>query len=344
MAGAGARRPTINDVARQAGVSKKTVSRVINQSPLVRPDTRERVEAIIAELGFRPDLQARALAFRRSFLIGFVYDNPNPQYVIDMQQGILDVLRGSDFELLVHPCQRTEPNFLENVRRFVERQRLAGVVLPPSVSEDEALARALTEMECPYVRIASVQLDSPDASIVTHDAEGGEAAARCLARLGHTRIAHISGPDGFRSARERRAGFVRGLELEGVRYETSLDVKASYTFESGLQAARKLLRAKPAPTAVFCGNDEMAAGFYQAAREAGLEVGRDVSVIGFDDSPLAARFWPPLTSVRLPIRDMGAEAARKLLHSISDETEPPPPLEVHPVLVERASTGPVPGQ
>lgn len=333
------RRPTINDVARVAGVSKKTVSRVINRSPLVRGETREKVDAIIAELGFRPDPQARALAFRRSFLIGLIYDNPNPQYVIDMQQGILDVLRGSGFELLVHPCRRGEAGFYETVAAFVERQRLAGVVLPPSVSEDERLVQILVDLDCPYIRIASVLLDVPEASIVTHDAEGGDQAARHLADLGHRRIAHISGPDGFRSAKERRIGFRRGLEAENVAYDPSFDVKAAYTFDSGLVAGRELLARTPAPTAVFCGNDEMAAGLYQAAREAGLTIGRDLAIVGFDDSPLAARLWPPLTSVRLPIREMGTKAAEKLLAEIRDADEDVVTThDIRPKLVIRSST------
>src|SRR5207342_1893096 len=105
------RRPTINDIARLAGVSKKTVSRVINASPYVQKETRERIEAVIAEHGYAPDPQARGLAFRRSFLIGLVYDNPNPQYVVNMQLGLLDGMKGSGFELVVHPCDRGSPTF-----------------------------------------------------------------------------------------------------------------------------------------------------------------------------------------------------------------------------------------
>src|SRR5204863_9470252 len=110
------RRPTINDIARLAGVSKKTVSRVINASPYVQKETRERIEAVIAEHGYAPDPQARGLAFRRSFLIGLVYDNPNPQYVVNMQLGLLDGLKGSGFELVVHPCDRASATFLDDLR------------------------------------------------------------------------------------------------------------------------------------------------------------------------------------------------------------------------------------
>jgi LacI family transcriptional regulator len=336
------RRPTINDVARLARVSKKTVSRVINQSPFVKEKTREQVDAIIKEIGYTPDPMARGLASKRSFLVGLIYDQPNPQYVIDMQQGILDVIRGSGFELVVHPCRRQAPDFLQNVRNFVERQKLAGVVLPPSVSEDDELIKLLHEFDCPYVRIASVLLDDADHSIVTHDAEGAEQAAEHLAELGHMRIAHVSGPDTFRSAHERRAGFVKGLKAHKLKLERDLDVKAAYTFQSGVEAGRVLMKLKEPPTAIFCGNDEMAAGVCQAVRESGHEIARNVSVVGFDDSPLASRLWPALTSVLLPIRQMGRMASTRLLGaSLIGEPAPEEALgEVHPKLVVRGSTGP----
>ena len=201
------RRSTINDIARIAGVSKKTVSRVINDSPFVRGETRERVEAVIKELGFVPDPQARGLAFRRSFLVGMIYDNPSPNYVVNMQQGILDAVRGSGLELVVHPCNRQADSFLDDVRGFVVRQKLFGVVMPPSVSEDERVVAILKDADCPYVRIASVSLDDPERMVVTNDRLGAGEAAVHLAELGHRRIAFISGPDTFRSSHERGAGF-----------------------------------------------------------------------------------------------------------------------------------------
>lgn len=337
------RRPTINDVARLARVSKKTVSRVINDSPFVKDGTRERVDAVIKEIGYTPDPMARGLASKRSFLVGMIYDQPNPQYVIDMQQGILDVIRGSGFELLVHPCRRQSPDFLPSVRHFVERQKLAGVVLPPSVSEDGDLIALLKEFDCPYVRIASVLLDEPEHSIVTHDSEGAEQAAIHLAELGHTRIAHVSGPDTFRSAHERRAGFVKGLKTNKLKLEKDLDVKAAYTFASGVEAGRKLMAIDAPPTAVFCGNDEMAAGVCQAAREAGREIGKDISVVGFDDSPIASRLWPGLTTVILPIRQMGRMASIRLLGDsvVGDPPEEEMAGEVRPKLVIRGSTAPL---
>jgi LacI family transcriptional regulator len=304
---------TINDVARLANVSKKTVSRVINESPLVRQETREKVKAIIAEHGYAPDPQARALAFRRSFLVGMIYDNPSPQYVVNMQRGILDVLADTSFQLVLHPCERSEENFRQKIHTFVSQQKPLGVILPPSVSEDDALAEMLEELGCDYVRIASVELDKPSRMVRTHDAEGAAQAARHLASLGHEKIAHIHGLSTFRSAHERLAGFKAGLKEHGLTLQKKWTVEGAYTFDSGVQCAEKLIYSDARPTAIFTGNDEMAVGAYQAVRKAGLQVPEDISIVGFDDTPMASRVWPPMTTVRLPIREMGRAAASLLL-------------------------------
>lgn len=334
------RRPTINDIARLAGVSKKTVSRVINASPYVQKGTRERIEAVIAEHGYAPDPQARGLAFRRSFLIGLVYDNPNPQYVVNMQLGLLDGMKGSGFELVVHPCNRASPTFLADLRSFAERQRLYGVVLTPSVSEDERVAGLMAEIGCEYVRVASVSVDAPEHMIVTRDRLGGEAAARHLAGLGHKRVAFISGPLTFRSSRERREGFEAGLDAMGLKLETRYVQEGAYTFESGIECAAALLQVEPRPTAIFAGNDEMAAGVLQVARQMDVRVPEDLSVVGFDDFEIARRLWPSLTSVRTPTREIGRLAAERLIGL--DEGEGRDMRDRLPSLVVRQSSGPAP--
>lgn len=335
----GRKKSTINDIARLAGVSKKTVSRVINDSPFVKEETRVKIKSIIQELGFAPDPQARGLAFRRSFLIGMIYDNPTPQYVVNMMQGILAALYGSPFELVIRPCNRMLPNFLHDMQSFVERQKLSGVVLPPSVSEDEKVVQILRDIRCPYARIAAVSLDDPDVMVVTHDSQGAAAAAHYLADLGHCVIAHISGPSSFLSAHERRKGFMAGLAECGVDLKPLYDREGGYTFESGLAAAEMLLSLHPMPTAIFTGNDEMAAGVYMAARNRGMEIPRDLSVIGFDDSPIASRMWPLLTSVRLPIHEMGRMAAEKIIRGrLEKEVQPIGRTEIIPSLIIRGST------
>ena len=313
------RRATINDIARLASVSKKTVSRVINQSPFVKEETRARIDAVIQQIGFHPDPQARGLAFRRSFLIGLVYDNPNAQYIVNIQDGALEALRGSGFELVVHPCDRRSEDFVLGVRRFVERQKLHGVILLPPVAEDQELVRALQELECAYVRVASVKLDTATHLVMSNDREAAAEVGKYLESLGHQRIALIAGPTQYRSAHERQSGFVSALQQRGVKLAPEYIVEGNYTFDSGVVCAEALLARTPRPTAIFACNDEMAAGVYRAAYRLGIRIPEELSVVGFDDSPLASRLWPSLTTVRLPIRDMGRLAASKLLPNAPDD-------------------------
>lgn len=336
-------RPTINDIARFAQVSKKTVSRVLNKSPFVSPETRERIESIIARTSYSPDPQARGLAFRRSFLVGMIFDNPNPQYVVNMQQGILDGLRGSGFELVIHPCDRQSLTNLADIRHFVERLKLFGVILTPSVSEDEQLARMLEQIKCAYVRVASVLLDHPERMVVSHDRKGGEQAARHLIELGHRRVGFISGPLTFRSSHERRAGLEEGLAAAGIQLRPEWVMLGAYTFDSGMTCGRALLSRPERPTAIFCANDEMACGLLHAARDLGLRVPEDLSVVGFDDFKIATQTFPALTTLRSPLRAIGKLAAQRLFDAAADpkpkQTDPSAPL---PELVIRKSSGPAP--
>jgi LacI family transcriptional regulator len=336
------RRTTINDIARLAGVSKKTVSRVLNNSPFVREETRLRVNALMQELAYTPDPQARGLAFRRSFLVGMIFDNPNAQMVVTMQEGVLAGLKGSGFELVVHACDRNAPDFLTEVSAFVERQKLFGVILLPPISENTALVDLLKDRGCHYVRMASAVIDTPGNLVASNDSLATAEAAHHLAELGHTRIGFIAGPPGFRSREERRDGFLNGLRAHDLDLPARYSVDGAYTYESGIAAAEKLLRLNPRPTAIFASNDEMAAGVYQVARQAGLSIPGDLSVVGFDDTPVSARLWPPLTTVRWPIHEMGLAAAQHLLRA-AGQSLPPRESSVFPAfLVERDSTGPAP--
>ncbi len=332
------RKPTINDVADLAGVSKKTVSRVINASPLVNQSTRDGIQLVIDEIGYRPDPQARGLAFRRSYLVGLIYDNPNPQYVVNVQLGVLDGLRGTGFELVVHPCDRKSETFIEDASKFIELQKLYGVIVTPSVSEDERLAEVLRDIGCEYVRIASVALDLEERMIVTNDRVGGREAGRHIADLGHECVAMVTGRRSFRSAHERRAGFEEGLAEHGIELQSDYVAQGDYTFESGLARGAELIDLDPTPTAIFAANDEMAAGVMQAALVAGLKVPEELSVVGFDNFQTATRIWPRLTTVETPSREIGRLAARQLLRAAHDTTIEAAPNHTTPRLVRRESS------
>lgn len=331
---------TINDVARMAGVSKKTVSRVINNASGVSDKTRLEVKRIVKETGFVPNPQAQALAFRRSFLIGLIYDNPSPQYIVNIQRGILDALKGTRYQLVLRPCNRTDPDYHDQVLSFVQQHNPFGLIFVPSVSEDLGLSAKLKDRNCHFVRIASVDLNDPAHQIKTADAQGAKLAARHLAELGHTRIAHIHGPELFMSTHERRAGFKAGLEEFGLKLDPKLTLEGAYTFDSGVDCAASLLRGPNRPTAIFAGNDEMAVGVYFAAREAGLRIPQDLSVVGFDDTPIVSRISPPMTVVRSPIREFGGYAAQLLMSSDKLEAADAPtePQSVQLNMVVREST------
>lgn len=318
--------PTINDVARIAGVSKKTVSRVINRSPLLNEDTRKRVEDVIGDLGYIPNPQARALALRRNFLIGLVHDNPNAQTVMNVQQGMLEGIHDTEFEMVVRPVDRGSATMLEDLRHFLERQRLYGVLLMPPISENDSVAQLCVDIGCRYVRMGSVTLDTPDRMVASNDREAVRGATDYLIAQGHRRIGLVGGPHGFRSASERRAGFEDALAAAGIALPRSMVADGNYTFQSGLTAAERLLDLVPRPTAIFSSNDEMAAGVIHAARQRGLDIPRDLSVMGFDDTPIAAHIWPPLTTVRWPIASMARSAALKLIagmEGVDAEVEEP---------------------
>lgn len=340
--GTGSRgKATINDIARMAGVSKKTVSRVINRSPLLNEETRAKVDAVIREAGYIPNPQARALALRRNFLIGLVHDNPNAQMVLGVQTGLLEVLAGTEYELIVRPVNRGSPTMVDDVRQLLQRQRLHGIVLLPPISENDALAALCQELDCQYVRLGSAQLDAPEHTVGSNDRDLVREATTYLISFGHRRIGFVAGPRGFRSAFERRAGLDAALSAAGLALPDTMVVEGTYRFESGVAAGNRLLDADPRPTAILSSNDEMAAGVLHAARARGLDVPADLSIIGFDDTAIAAHLWPPLTTIRWPIADMARAAAYKLLAGSPDANpDAATPSKFPSTLIKRSSVGP----
>ena len=335
------KKATINDVAHLAQVSKKTVSRVINNSPSVRGETRDQVNDIIARIGFRPDPQARGLAFRRAFLLGLIYDNPNAQYIVNMQMGALDALRGTGVELVVHPSDRHSDRFLDDIRDFIELQRLSGVIVLPPIAEDRKLLDLLDELDVSYVRVtarpgADNKPPITSREIVSRDQVGCAQAGDHIGQLGHKRVGFINGNQAYPSAHVRRKGFEDGLRKHGVSVAAEFDEAGDYGFDSGYAAAKKILAHRTPPTAIICCNDQMAAGAYHAAYEAGLTIPGDITIIGFDDADVATRIWPPLTTVRLPTREMAKIATEMLMAA-----EPPrgQTLIFDATLVVRGSSG-----
>jgi LacI family transcriptional regulator len=333
--------PTINDVAARAGVSKKTVSRVINGSPLLAKATRQRIEEAIAELGFVPNPQARALALRRNFLIALLHDNPNAQTVLNFQNGVLNAIKNTELALVVRPVERNSDEILSDIQRFLEQQRPWGAMLLPPISERDDIAQLCERLGVRYVRVGSAILDVPERCVASNDQQVVEQAVKQLIALGHRKIGFVRGPRGFRSAHEREAGFLAALDSAKLDLPKKFKAEGNYRYEAGIAAGEKLLGQKDRPTAIFCSNDEMAAGVLNVAHRLEIDVPKQLSLIGFDDSPTARHMWPPLSTVRWPIYEMGVLAARKLLPEFLKNEGQALPTTLESSFIARESTAPL---
>lgn len=341
----GLRIATIKDVAAKAGVSVKTVSRVINREASVQPSTRQRVEAAIEALRYRPDVSARSLRGMRSYAMGVVYDNPNPYYVIAIQNGLLAVCREFGYALQIHPCDSSSPTLAEELLQIVRQNRLAGLVLAPPMSEREPLIRFLAESKVPFVRLISGSSDPQDGylSVYVDDRSAAREITTHLIQLGHQRIGFIWGGQQHRSSPERYQGYEEALHDYGVALDPELVVQGDYSFDEGFRAARRLLALPNPPTAIFGSNDEIAAGVLAAARSIGVNVPFDLSIAGFEDSPFSKQSWPALTTARQDTQDIARTAGRMLIEEVDREEGSPPPRNCGfvPRLVARGSTTPV---
>lgn len=331
--------PTIEDVAAAAGVSIRTVSRVLNKSPKVNAETRSRIEAEIERLHFRPSLRARAFAMRRSFLIGLVHNDRNALVLDSIQRGIVELTAARGYELIVHPTPLEAGAAIGDVIDFAERSRVDGLVILPPVSGVAGLAAALDAAQVPAVALSSVPIEGFAGVILSDERAAGAQVARHLLDLGHRRLAIVNGPADTASAMERRAGF-----LEEAAREADASVAEAfgdYAFESGGNAAHLLLDLARRPTAIFAANDIMAAGVLKVAANRGIAVPADLSVVGFDGSLLTRMLTPALTSVLRPFGAMAAAAADQLIARI-EGMPPPPPFHATLRILPAETTGPAP--
>lgn len=309
------RTSTIKDVAAHAGVSLKTVSRVVNNEPSVHATTRARVEKAIEELNYRPDLSARSLRSAKAYAIGLVYDNPNSHYIISMQNGALAVCRKMGFGLQIHPCNSDSSGLDGELRDLVKRSRLAGLVLAPPMSEHLELMRYLKAQTIHFVRIISAAEDPDDGypCVYVDDRDAAYDITEHLIQLGHQRIGFLWGGRQHRSSPERFKGYADALRDYGMLQDEELIVEGDFAFDDGFRGARKLLALPDPPTAIFGSNDEIAAGVLAAAKSTGMEVPYDLSIAGFEDSPFSKQSWPALTTARQATQDIAAHATRLLI-------------------------------
>jgi LacI family transcriptional regulator len=335
-----AARVRIEDVAAAAGVSMKTVSRVLNRELNVREDTRVRVQKAVDKLKYVPHFSARSLAGNKSFLVALLYNNPSANYLMEVMGGVLEACAAEQYNMLLCPLEPDGPRVVSEVEALIGRSQPDGLVLTPPITDSAALLRRLAELEIPYASVSpkqqrkriGVAMDETHAAfdIVAH-----------LVSLGHRRIGHIVGHPAHGASGWRLTGYQQGLERAGLKYDPALVVPGEFSFESGVQGAEALLSLRKPPTAIFAANDDMAAGVIHAALERGLRVPDDLSVCGFDDTPMSRQIFPSLTTVHQPTHEMGRLATLELLASIQ-RRDGGRMLHVPYTLQLRQSTGPAP--
>lgn len=333
----GHHRTTIVDVARHAGVSIKTVSRVLNGQPHVTEDIIRRVKEAAAAVNYHPNMLARALVQRRSHLIGLVYENPSPSYVVDLQKGVLERLRDEHYRLVVIPIASISAHEADVVG-LLRSAALDGVVLAPPASDSERIMADLTAASIRFARIAPTRLIEAGPSNLIDDVTAAREIAAHVIGLGHRDIAIITGDPTHASADARMQGFAEAFAAAGITIAPERIATGFYTYESGHAAATTLLARADRPTAILAQNDDMAVGALIAALEAGLTVPGDVSITGFDDSEVARIAWPAITTVRQPVFDMAVAAADMVVAQLKDM--PPILCRSHRhELIIRQSTG-----
>ena len=303
---------SIYDVAKRAGVSIKTVSRVVNRQSNVSEATRERVMEAVEALSYRPNIFARGLASERSFLIGLLYDNPSAGYIAALQVGVLSRCREEGYHLIVESLDAQNPNIGRQVHALATESSLHGVILTPPLSDTMAVIEALHRAGTPFVRIAP-EKPTPGASDVRiDDFKAAYEMTAYLIGLGHKRIGFIKGHPNHGAAMARFEGYRAALEDAGLPFVEELCAQGYFSYQSGMEAGERLLSLKQRPTAIFAANDDMAAAVLAASQRFNLKIPRQLSVAGFDDSLVAQVVWPRLTTCRQPIREM-AEAAVSIL-------------------------------
>jgi len=308
-------RSRIEDVAAAAGVSMKTVSRVLNNEPNVRDEMRQRVMKAVEKLQYRPNLSARSLAGQRSYVIALVYNNPSRNYLMEIQSGMLDACRDNHYNLVLAPVGTPKQRKAEDLKVVFEHFAPDGVVLIPPLTDDPPVLEFLEQHDVPFACIAPkhpqdrIGVSMDETAAVLELMEG-------LIAQGHRRIAHIKGPPAHGACQWRFKGYRDALRKAGLDVDEELVVQGAFSYESGIEAGNRLLDLKRPPTAIFAANDDMAAGVIRAACERGLAVPRDISVCGFDDTPIARHIYPALTTVRQPTSEMGRLATLQLLARI----------------------------
>ena len=313
---------TIIDVAKQAGVSIKTVSRVMNNQANVRDSTRRRVRDAMASLNYSPSDAARQMRLGKSTAIGMLYSDPGSSYQSRLNQSMIQACSDAGRYLVVGLFNEDDDDWVGQLQAFLARTKVDSMVLVPPMCDSENLKACLNDASVKYV-LLSPSSPTPGVSAVTmDDRKAAREMTEHLLDYGHERIAHIAGHTDHVASFLRRQGFEDAFTERGMpRPDSSKIPSGNFDFRCALSAAEKLLTSPNPPTAIFAASDDMAAAVYMAAGKLGLSIPEDISITGFDDVPIAQTIWPALTTVAQPLDNMAKDAVRVLSNSLAPKTK-----------------------
>jgi LacI family transcriptional regulator len=306
-------RANIRDVAALAGVAVKTVSRVLNDHPYVSADMRAKVQAAMAELNFVPSIAARVLAGTKSGQVALIYDNHSPHYMHQIMMGCWDRCNAEGLRLIAQPVDVADPKIGEQVRGLVRETHVDGVILSSPVTDCQPVLATLEALNIPFVRISPGTNHALTSSVFMDDVQAADDMTTHLINAGHRRIGFIIGHQNHLASQDRLAGYKRALERAGIAISEELIEPGEFDFDSGKAAAERFLALDNPPTAIFASNDDMASGVLAVAHRHHVPVPDMLSVAGFDDTTLAQVVWPPLTTIRQPVRELADTATQLLL-------------------------------
>ncbi len=320
---------TISDIAHEAGVSRATVSGVLNDNPNVSAKTRERVLAIIKKHNYEPNHMARALALRKTGLVGLIVkDISNPLYS-KISLGVEEICEAAGYSVIIGNTHKDWQREVEYVN-LLKRRRVDGLIIfPLQRGVNISHIRELQEANLPFVLLAEVP--GIDADLVrADDKTGAYNATRHLLEQGYRDLVYISGPESFLANDRRLLGFQNALQEFAITFDSSCLVKSGWRFHDGYEAGKSLIQQKKKlPDGAFCYNDPVAIGFMRALSENGIQIPRQVAVIGFDDSSVSAYLNPGLTTVAQPAREIGRQAAQRLMERIREKTKRAPAKHIY---------------
>jgi len=338
---AGGGGPTIADVARHAGVSPMTVSRVVNRESNVLPGTVAKVEKSIGALGYVPNVAARNLAGGKQCRIALLHSNPSAAYLSEFLMGSLAQASADNAQLVVEYCDDADST--ATLVKKLKSHRVDAVLLPPPLCDDTGLVRKINEMGLPMAQIATGKPSRFAHAVMIDDKAAAHAMTQHLIALGHRRIGFIVGNVNQTASALRQAGFESALQEARIPIEQELIQQGDFSYRSGLAAAEALLSSSRSPTAIFASNDDMAAAAVAVAHRHHLEVPEDISVCGYDDTAMATTIWPELTTVRQPVAEMARTATALLVEDFRGrlpDGEDKQHLKLDYVIVARQSDAP----